>query len=277
MPELPEVETVKKYLDYEIKDDIFTSVEIYNKKLRVDIPSDLGQIVKNQKITKISRRAKYILINLSVSNRSLLIHLGMTGKFLIYRGKYHPTKHDHIVFSLSSGRKLIFNDQRRFGLITYINNDLEVKQNCRFLGHLGIEPLSIEFNGKYLKDLSKNSRLEIKKFIMEQKNVVGVGNIYAAEALFLSKINPTKIVQEISLKQYDILASNIKLVLANAIAKGGSTIKDFTSINGNSGYFQNELNVYGRENEPCKICNSKIIRIVQGGRSTFYCKKCQKG
>ena len=195
MPELPEVETVKKYLDYEIKDDIFTSVEIYNKKLRVDIPSDLGQIVKNQKITKISRRAKYIVINLSVSNRSLLIHLGMTGKFLIYQGKYQINKHDHIVFSLLSGRKLIFNDQRRFGLITHINNDLVAKQNCRFLGHLGIEPLSIEFNGKYLKDLSKNSRLEIKKFIMEQKNVVGVGNIYAAEALFLSKINPAKIAQ----------------------------------------------------------------------------------
>jgi formamidopyrimidine-DNA glycosylase len=273
MPELPEVETVKNYLKANINNDIFTSVEIYQPKLRVNIPDNLVELIKEQKIASITRRAKYIIINFVNNRYSLLIHLGMSGKLNIYDNNYNIVKHDHVLFNLSSKQKLVFNDTRRFGLITIINNSCN-KKNI-YLDHLGVEPLETKFTGKYLQKISLNSRLEVKKFIMEQKNIVGVGNIYAAEALFLSKIHPQKIVNRLTLNQFDLLVRNIKIILNQAIKKGGSTIKDFQSVDGNSGYFQNELSVYGREKQNCKICDTKITRIIQGGRSTFYCKKCQ--
>ena len=273
MPELPEVETVVNYLKEHIISDSFAKAEIYSPKLRIPIPQDLSQKIANQEIISIKRRAKYIFINLR-NNITLLCHLGMTGKILLSDIKSPKAKHDHIIFKLKSGRYLSYNDQRRFGLITY-DHTKKISDN-KLIHHLGVEPLSTEFNGNYLYNITRLKQLAIKKFIMEQKNIVGVGNIYAVEALFLSKIHPEAISQDLSRSACQILSDNIKLILNQAIARGGSTIKDYESADGNAGYFQHEFKIYGREKKPCKACDTKIERIIQGGRSTFYCSRCQK-
>jgi len=273
MPELPEVETVKNYLEPLLKGQSFAEIEILNPNLRIPVPDDLSEKLANHKIEQVTRRAKYLAIYLE-NNSVLVIHLGMTGKIFAHQELPDTDKHDHLLFRLNNGDYLRFNDVRKFGLVTYLNdNDLT---KSKLFSHLGIEPLSDEFNGKYLREISKNSNLEIKKFIMEQKNVVGVGNIYASEALFLSRINPTRPSSKISQKDTDNLVKNIKGVLELAISKGGSTIKDYRLVTGESGYFQHEFKTYGKENNPCKICSTPIKKIVQGGRSTFYCPKCQK-
>ena len=273
MPELPEVETIKNYISPILEHKKFSEINIINANLRIDIPEDLVQKLMQKKILRIERKAKYIVIYL-VDNLTLIIHLGMTGKIVVHTDIPNFTKHDHVCFKLSSGEYIIYNDQRKFGLITY-SETTDISQE-KFFKHLGIEPLSIEFNGKYLKKIIRNKTVPIKKFIMEQKNIVGVGNIYASEALFLSKINPKRDASLLSSKERDNLVENIKIILKNAIAKGGSTIKDYKSANGEAGYFQYEFNVYGREKKSCKSCGTTIKRIVQGGRSTFYCPKCQK-
>lgn len=272
MPELPEVETIKNYIKPLIEGDSFISSEIHHRKLRINIPENFEEVIINNKILSVIRKAKYIIINLN-NNISILFHFGMTGNITIYDKKPKKDKHDHVVLKLASQKYLSFNDQRKFGLVTYIkSNNLA---NSKFFTHLGIEPLDNRFNGQYLKKIIANKAVEIKKFIMEQKNIVGVGNIYAAEALFLSKINPLLAANEISLKECTLLCKNIKSILLKAIEKGGSTIKNYKSADGNSGYFQYEFNVYGRANKPCNACKTPIKRLVQSGRSTFYCPKCQ--
>lgn len=273
MPELPEVETIKNYIKPIIEGDTLVDIKVYNKKLRINIPDNFITDIKDKKVISVYRRAKYIVIDLN-DDISILFHFGMTGKITIYDNKPNKNKHDHVIFKLKSNKYLCFNDQRRFGLIAHQpSNGLE---KTRFFAHLGIEPLNKEFNGKYLYNITKSKKLAIKNLLMEQKNIVGVGNIYAAEALFLSKIHPVKIANEISLQSCNTLCDNIKLILSKAIAKGGSTIKDYQSADGKAGYFQYEFNVYGRENKPCKACKTTIKRIVQISRSTFYCPKCQK-
>jgi formamidopyrimidine-DNA glycosylase len=273
MPELPEVETIKSYIEPLLINRKFQKIEILNPNLRIKIPDELPQILINQKITNISRRAKYIIIDCS-NNIKVIIHLGMTGKIRAYQDKFSVNKHDHIIFSLNNKTKLIYNDVRKFGFITF-----EVKADIKeisFFAKLGIEPLSPEFNQKYFAKLCQKSSSEIKKFIMNQNYIVGIGNIYACEALFLSQINPQKPANSLTYKEQNLFVKNIKKILEDAISKGGSSIKDFQLVNGESGYFQNYFNVYGREKKPCKICNTDLIRIQQSGRSTFYCGLCQK-
>jgi len=272
MPELPEVETVKNYLSPLIKGKEFNAIDVLNDKLRVKVPKNLVNHVTNSNIEKITRRAKYLLIYLK-NDQVLIIHLGMTGKIFVEK-KLKNEKHDHVIFCLNNGDFMRYNDVRKFGLVTCLNKNKLA--NSKFFSHLGIEPLSDDFTGKYLKEICKNSNTEIKKFIMEQKKLVGVGNIYASEALFSSKIHPETPSRSLSLNEANSLVKNIKSILIQAIAKGGSTIKDYRLVNGESGYFQHEFKVYGRENNPCKICATPIKKIVQAGRSTFYCIKCQK-
>lgn len=273
MPELPEVETVKNYIAPLITGKKFSEVKIIKPNLRITIPNDLPKIATEQTIQKVTRRAKYIVINLE-NQQNIILHLGMTGKIFAKQQKPQITKHDHLLFSLNDQSYLIFNDVRKFGLVTYAA-DTELKTHKLF-NHLGIEPLVSKFTGAYLLALCKGKDLAIKKLIMEQKNVVGVGNIYASEALFLSGVHPELAAKELNLAQAELLVKNIKKVLKAAIKAGGSTIKDYQLVNGESGYFQHSFKVYGRENKPCKACETPIKRIVQAGRSTFYCESCQK-
>jgi formamidopyrimidine-DNA glycosylase len=274
MPELPEVETVRRGLEATINGKKIKNAIIRCKKLRYDIPAGLAENIAAQTIDKIDRRAKYLLLHLS-NKHVLIIHLGMSGKVL-YKNKMPPQfeKHDHFILEFTDKTAMVFNDARRFGLIDYCP-EAALATN-KHLKILGPEPLQKNFNGKYLASFFEGKKKPVKTIIMDQNCVVGVGNIYAAESLFKTKINPQKPAGEISLKKLEEFSQNIKIVLQAAIESGGSTLRDYVRSDGDSGYFQHEFKVYGRENQPCYICRNSIKRIVQTGRSTFYCPKCQK-
>jgi formamidopyrimidine-DNA glycosylase len=267
MPELPEVEIVKKGLEKELLNLQITKVVLNRAGVRSKFPANFVDSLTNQTIVKITRRAKYILCHLS-NKRILLIHLGMSGKIRIIANKdYLPQKHDHILIYFSLNKLLIYNDYRRFGEFKIIDNPN--------LSNLGLEPLDKGFNGKSLYKIIHQKTSPIKNIIMNQKYVVGVGNIYASESLFLSQISPLTIGKKITEKQAEILSLNIKKVLENAILNGGSSLKDFISVNGESGRVQDNFFVYGRAGLACGVCDSTIKRIKQQGRSSFYCEKCQ--
>jgi len=224
---------------------------------------------KNKLIKEITRRAKYILIHFNAS--SLMIHLGMSGKLRIQSiGNNFFKKHDHIELIFDK-EKIVFNDTRRFGSIHFTKSF----KNHRLIENLGVEPLSREFNKDYLFEICKIKNISIKKLIMDQKVVVGVGNIYASESLFLAKIKPNRLSKTISLKECNQLTNAIKRVLRYAIRMGGTTLKDFYSADGSEGYFNLNLNVYDREDENCKNCKSKIKKITIGQRASFFCDSCQ--
>tara|TARA_B100000965_G_scaffold13956_1_gene10460 strand:- start:2091 stop:2900 length:810 start_codon:yes stop_codon:yes gene_type:complete len=268
MPELPEVETTVRAIN-EFENSILEKIVIHNRNLRWEVDKELETLTSNKKINKISRRAKYIIIELDTY--SLMLHLGMSGKLRIQNKKDNFfKKHDHVEF-IFKDKKIIFNDVRRFGSLHITKNINEHP----LISNLGVEPLSKNFNKDYLRSLCENSKLNIKKLLMDQKKVVGVGNIYASESLFLASINPLRPAMKISLSECDEITKAIKKVLKKAIKMGGTTLKDFYSADGSEGYFKLELNVYGLEDTPCKKCKHKIQKIVVGQRSTFYCKKCQ--
>ena len=274
MPELPEIETICRALKSQILNlDIIQVKKQTNLNLRQEIPHNIEQQLENQKIIDIERRAKYILIHLNNAN-TLIIHLGMSGKLLIREKDYIYQKHDHFILYLSNKQKIIYNDPRRFGLITISNRD-SLNNHPLFI-NLGIEPLSSSFDANYLHSILKNKKQSIKSTIMNNKNLVGVGNIYALEALFLSKILPTRESNSLSKKEISSLYENIIDVLKQAIKQGGSTIKDYSSISGESGYFQHSFKVYNQEGKQCKICSQLILRTKQSGRSSFFCPKCQE-
>ena len=268
MPELPEVQTtVKAIKKFEKK--ILKEVVFHNRNLRWEVDKKIEKTLKNKFINKIDRRAKYILIHFDDS--SLMLHLGMSGRLRIQNIKNNFfKKHDHAEL-IFSDEKIIYNDVRRFGSIHLI----EDVQNHKLIKDLGIEPLSKKFNKNYLYNICKNKNISIKKLIMDQKIVVGVGNIYASESLFLAGINPKKFSNNLSLDDCQNLTDAIKKILRYAIRKGGTTLKDFYSADGSEGYFNLELNVYGRHMENCKNCNEEIKKITIGQRATFYCKNCQ--
>lgn len=276
MPELPEVETIKRGLEVQIAGrkikDVFTS----NKKLRIDYPENLQESLIGHKIKSVKRRSKYLLIYLD-NSKILTIHLGMSGKISFQDSNEvaEPIKkHDHFILTFDDDFKMIFNDARRFGLVTVISED-EIEIHKLFKD-LGAEPFSEEFSGKYLKEKFKGKTVPIKQALMDAKNLVGVGNIYASEALFRARITPFKKAGEVKIKELNLLAENVQQVLSEAIESGGSTLRDYVRSDGDIGYFQHKFNVYGRENQPCLICNTKVKRIVQQGRSSFYCPACQK-
>ena len=269
MPELPEVETSVQAIQ-EFTNQNIESIEIYNPNLRWKVDCKVFKKLYGLKVNKISRRAKYILLHIDKSQ--ILIHLGMTGTLRIAeKNSNFYKKHDHVEFIFQSG-KLIFNDPRRFGSMHYIT-----KPSSHFLlEKLGPEPLSEEFNGDYLFQKIKKSFSPIKNTLMNQHNVVGIGNIYANEILFDAKIRPTRKSKTITKKEHHKIAASAKKILKIAINAGGTTLKDFYQPDGNKGYFKIDLAVYDRANEKCLNCNKESIkRIVQSQRATFYCRKCQ--
>ncbi len=272
MPELAEIETLKNYLEKHIIGEKIAESYRNRNNLRYALDSEIENNIENCTIERLSRRAKFLNIHLS-NDYVLTYHLGMSGKLTI-EDEYQPKKHDHFIVTFASGRNLVLNDARRFGMI-YIckEKDLHIQD---FLKNMGPEPLNENFDAAYLFNQLKNKKLPIKLAIMDSKNVVGVGNIYAAESLFLAKIHPGIPARVLTLKQIDELVNAIKLVLNRAIQAGGTTLKDFVSGDGTPGYFKQELNVYGREGENCNICKSTIKKIKQSGRSSFYCHECQE-
>lgn len=273
MPELPEVETIKNGLqdfsNYQIN-QIFQS----DKKLR--FPSTLQlQKLQNLEILNFSRRARYLLINLS-QNKTLIIHLGMSGK-ITANADFKKLKHDHFAISLTNSNNniwLIFNDARRFGFIDLIESkDLETH---KMLKNLGPEPLSHEFDFSYLKEKLKKKAMNIKTAMMDNKIVVGVGNIYINESLFDAKILPTRLANSLLEIEIKNLINSIKSIIKKAIELGGSSISDYVKASGDLGNFQNSFKVYGKNGEKCLLCKKNIQKIVQNGRSSFFCEACQK-
>ena len=269
MPELPEVETTRKGLEPLITDRKIKSVHIYKKKLRWDIPTHLPKTLKNQNILKISRRAKYLLLHFDIGQ--LVMHLGMSGSISVVDSFEPLKKHEHFELKLDNSTSLRFNDPRRFGSILWHRPN----EALTLLKNLGPEPLSYEFDENSLFKSSIGKSRNIKSFIMDSKIVVGVGNIYASESLFLARISPKREAGKTSRERYKVLTDSIKNVLTDAINNGGTTLNDFSNVDGNPGYFSQVLNVYGRENMPCMRCNGKIKRIIQNQRATYYCTKCQ--
>ena len=269
MPELPEVETTRKGLNPLVTDRKIISVHIYKKKLRWEIPSHLLRTLKDQTINHVSRRAKYLLFQFDFGQ--LVMHLGMSGSISVVSSFEPLKKHEHFELKLDNDNSIRFHDPRRFGSVLW----QKPNETLSLLKNLGPEPLSYEFNEDSLLSSSNGKSINIKSFIMDSKVVVGVGNIYASESLFLAGISPKREAGKISKKRLIVLMNCIKNVLTDAINNGGTTLNDFSNVNGNPGYFSQVLNVYGREKMPCIKCTGKIKRIIQNQRSTYYCPKCQ--
>lgn len=269
MPELPEVETTTRGLAPHISGQTVAHVNIYQPQLRWPIPKEVKQL-EGQVSQQIERRAKYMLWHFD--NGSVVMHLGMSGAMRVVSADTELKKHDHFEVVFANGKALRLNDPRRFGAILWQPKD----QLLDIIRSLGPEPLSDDFTGPYLYQKLAKRKGAIKNAIMNNAVVVGVGNIYASESLFLSGIHPKRAANRISAERCNLLAENIKLVLSKAIEQGGTTLKDFTQADGSPGYFAQELNVYGREGEPCPHCQSLIKNITLGQRSSFYCSQCQK-
>ena len=274
MPELPEVQTVVNGLEATITGERIASVTLYRKDLRFPFPPGFVKALEAHTIKAITRRAKYIVMQLS-GGTSLLIHLGMTGKLLYLPESPEKTsKHDHVLFTFASGKALLYNDARRFGFMDLA--ETKSLSDHQRLHHLGVEPLDRAFTGKALRELLKGKKVAIKQALMNAETIVGVGNIYASEALFRAKIHPKREAGNLTARESTLLAQSIQAVLNDAIASGGSTLRDYVRSSGDVGYFQHHFNVYGRTGKPCVVCAAKIAKITQGGRSTFYCPECQK-
>ncbi len=272
MPELPEVETTRKGIEPHILNKKIARVQIFEPRLRWPVPADIENLIAGHTVKAVERRAKYILIHLE--NCSLLIHLGMSGSLRILSDQTPRLKHDHIDIDFIDGTRLRFNDPRRFGCLLPIST--QEKAHHPLLANLGPEPLSEEFDGDYLYQISRGRKSPIKTFIMDQAIVVGVGNIYANESLFKAGIAPSRAAGQVSQARYRRLANEIKAVLIAAINMGGTTLKDFVGGDGKPGYFQQTLLVYGRGGQPCTVCQKKLKEIRLGQRSTVYCSNCQR-
>lgn len=268
MPELPEVETTKASLTPLIGQtisDIYTS----GHRLREPIPADLDELV-DTKLMRAVRRAKYLILEFKKDDEilELLVHLGMSGS-LQQHTNTPPRKHDHVVFGFDDGTRLHYHDPRRFGIIMWADD------GKRYLDKLGVEPLSDMFHVEHLANFAKKTHKPIKTLIMEQSVVVGVGNIYAVESLFLSKIHPATPACDVPVEKLGELVDNIKMILARSIEKGGSTLRDFTVGAGKTGYFQQVLLAYGRDGKPCVTCHTPLENIKIGGRASVFCPNCQ--
>jgi formamidopyrimidine-DNA glycosylase len=274
MPELPEVEVLRRSLEPHLVGDRIERVEVRNPALRepVDV-ARLRRIAAGREITGLRRRSKYLLIDLERGG-TVVIHLGMSGQLTLVPGETPPENHEHVAFHLRSGRRLRLRDPRRFGVV-FAARTAELAGDPHF-AHLGGEPLEPELTGDVLARAAEGRRGPVKPFLMDAQVVVGIGNIYATEALFRAGIHPARSVGRISAARWDRLARSAVEVLRQAISQGGTTLNDFADGEGRSGYFQVSLSVYGREGEPCPACGAPVRRIVQAGRSTFYCSRCQK-
>lgn len=268
MPELPEVETTRRGIEPFLTAQTVVKVVIRNSQLRWPVSDEIA-LLRNVRVNAVSRRGKYIV--LEIDQGAILIHLGMSGSMRVVNVSDPLKTHDHLLFELEYGKQIRFNDPRRFGSVLWASD----WQQHPLISQLGPEPLSESFDAGYLYGLAKRRSLPVKQFIMNSRVVVGVGNIYANEALFLSGIDPKRAVNRISLKRMQTLVDNIKLVLRNAIQQGGTTLRDFVGSDGKPGYFQQQLYVYGRAGEPCKQCAQPLKEVRMNNRSTVYCSQCQ--
>lgn len=270
MPELPEVETSRRGIAPWVENQEVAEVVIRDRRLRWPVPLEIDRNLPGRQIQSVRRRAKYLLLDTDIG--SAMLHLGMSGSVRIVDADEPAAKHDHFDIRFVSGKALRFRDPRRFGsflwAVTPERHDL--------LRHLGPEPLSPEFDGDYLRTRSRGRQVTIKQFIMNAAVVVGVGNIYASEALFEASIHPKRAAGRVSAGRLSTLAESIKSVLELAIKAGGTTLRDFHGGDGEPGYFKQQLNVYGRDNLPCRVCKTPIRAVVLGQRSTFYCHRCQR-
>lgn len=274
MPELPEVETIRLNLEPHILQKCIQRIDAHDVRLRWPVrPGDLQMWVQGEMIEKLSRRSKYLIIHLS-NNAAVVIHLGMSGRLGLFPDGAPMEKHTHVVFHLEDGLQIRYRDPRRFGLIEVAAPD-ELRNYPRFL-HLGVEPLSHNFNYSYMRAKMQRSKRAIKLWIMDAQNVAGVGNIYANEALFKAGIHPQRPANSLKGNEQRKLVRSIKSTLNSALQMGGTTINDFRNANGEPGFFQQVLSVYQREGEPCTACGSKIIKILLSGRGTFFCPACQQ-
>lgn len=269
MPELPEVETTRRGM-LPLLNLVVSKVVIRNASMRWPIPAHLPATLKHQPLNNLSRRGKYILAEFP--NGSLILHLGMSGRICVLSQDETPAKHDHFDIHFEDGHVMRLRDPRRFGAVLWAG---EQPLNHPLIKVLGPEPLEAGFTGEYLYKNMRTRTASIKTTIMDSHLVVGVGNIYASESLFRAGIHPEKSANQISRRQCNKLVEEIQATLRAAIEAGGSSLRDFFGADGNPGYFQQEYFVYGRTNEPCKVCNSSIRNIRLGQRSTFFCPKCQ--
>jgi len=272
MPELPEVETTCRGIRPHITGKTVADVIIRQKQLRWPITPNLRELLMGQSIESVTRRAKYCLLKTN-QTETVIIHLGMSGSLRIVNTQLAAEKHDHVDFIFSDDTVLRFNDTRRFGAILATSDPIN---QHKLISQLGPEPLSDQFTGSHLHQLSKNKKSTIKSFIMDGHNVVGVGNIYASESLFMAGILPTRQAGRISLKRYQKLADCIKTVLQQAIEQGGTTLRDFVNEQGKPGYFQQSLAVYGRANKECIRCSTPIQQLKIAQRASYFCPTCQK-
>ncbi len=271
MPELPEVETTRRGIEPHIVNQVVIEIIVRQSQLRWPIPSDLNRKLTGNKIAAVSRRGKYLLLNAGIAR--LIIHLGMSGSLRIVDVGSNAGKHDHVDIVFANNKVLRFNDPRRFGCLLWHQGEPE---SHKLLRNLGPEPLSDAFTGEYMHEQGRNRKVPVKTFIMNSTIVVGVGNIYANEALHLSGIHPLRKAGNISLSRYETLASHIKAVLSRAIEVGGTTLRDFTNSDGEPGYFKQSLYVYGRGGEACKVCGESLKEVRISQRSTVYCPACQR-
>lgn len=270
MPELPEVETTKKGIEAKTQGQIIQSIVIRNPKLRWPVDPKLPQILPGLVILSVKRRAKYLLLETPLGH--ILIHLGMSGNLRVLPQSTPAKKHDHIDLLLENGWLLRYHDPRRFGCWLWTEDPLTQHP---LLKQLGPEPLTKDFNSDWLTQQLAKRSMAIKNAIMQNAIVVGVGNIYANEALFLSKIHPLRPANTLKAAEIATLVTNIKQVLTKAIAQGGTTLKDFLTPAGKPGYFEQELQVYGRANQPCTCCQQPIQKIIQNQRASYFCDHCQ--
>lgn len=269
MPELPEVETTRRGIEPHLRGQRITRVILRETRLRWPISAQVAGL-RGREIVEVARRGKYLLLRLDRGH--LIWHLGMSGSLRILPRGTPPAAHEHVELELDDGQALKFRDPRRFGALIYTAGDPHAHP---LLASLGPEPLGDAFDAEYLYRHCRGRKLAIKNLLMNSHIVAGVGNIYASESLFIAGIHPKRAAGRIARSRYDKLADAIREVLTKAIREGGTTLRDFYGGDGEPGYFQHHLDVYGREDEPCGKCGTPIAAIVQGQRTTFYCKRCQ--
>jgi formamidopyrimidine-DNA glycosylase len=277
MPELPEVETVRRGLQPVLEGRRLVKVETRRAGLRLPFPKDFAKRLTGRRVTRLRRRAKYLLAELD-GGETLVIHLGMSGRMSV-EGRslgVHDTpagKHDHVVFETEAAR-IVFSDPRRFGLMTLVATAALAED--KLFKDLGVEPLSAEFDAAFLARALKGKKTPVKSALLDQRVIAGIGNIYACEALYRARLSPKRLAGRLKPPETAALAGAVRTVLREAIRAGGSSLRDYRKANGDLGGFQHRFKVYDREGEPCPTCGGTIKRLVQAGRSSFWCPRCQK-
>lgn len=274
MPELPEVETTRRGITPHILNKHIVQTSIRQPSLRWPVTEELPDILLNKTVTAVERRAKYLLLYIENSKENaLLIHLGMSGSLRICKQNDPVLKHDHVDIVFADGLILRYSDPRRFGCILWL--DVPPYEH-KLLSHLGPEPLSEDFNADYLWQRSRGKQLAVKQFVMDQKVVTGIGNIYATEALFTARVHPNKPAGKVSMTKYALFVEEAKRILQRSITQGGTTLRDFVGGDGKPGYFAQQLLVYGRKGEECPTCETILKEIRLSNRSSVFCPNCQK-